>query len=571
MRVALLAAGVLACCGLARAQLTMEQKVDDFQHLAALFAKNYGPYEWKRETQRFDLLDIGPWLAQVRATSNDLDFYDVMSLYVSKLNDAHDYYQIPSSYAADLHFGVDIFDGKALIEFVDRGRLPQNEFPFEVGDELISIDGKPVSEVIDQLSRYNIAANTRSTRRLAASLVTFRPQGLIPRAVDLPPFATVVVKRRIGATGTYFVPWARTGLPLNNVGPVPSPRASKVERRAEAEEDYMAPLRALMNCALPEAKTRAVRGFGAITPVYALPAGFIQRLGRAPGEFFFSGTFQWGGMRIGFIRIPHFAPVDPNTALLQFEREIAFMQTATDGLVIDDMRNPGGSVGYTNALLSYIMPDGFRAMGFEVRATSNWVVSISSALESAKAQRAPQYVIDLLGAIKDAIVQANSENRGRTGPIPLDDVTLDRPPAKDLAGRVIAYTKPIIVLVDELSASAGDMFPATVQDNGRGLLFGMRTMGAGGNVDAYTAGTYSEGFITLTESLMVRGTTVIADEFPDTSYVENVGVRPDMIQDYMTKDNLMRNGAVFVEAFSNAIVNHIRARQSDAEGNHEDR
>ncbi|MBI2688113.1 MAG: PDZ domain-containing protein [Acidobacteria bacterium] len=134
---------------------------------------------------------------------------------------------------------MDIYDGKALIEFLNRTRLPQNEFPFEVGDELISIDGKPFSQLIDELSRYEIAANTRSTRRFAASLLMFRPQALIPRTVDLAPFATVVVMRRNGTTGTYFVPWARTGLPLNSVGPVPPINSLKAEPRAEAEEDYM--------------------------------------------------------------------------------------------------------------------------------------------------------------------------------------------------------------------------------------------------------------------------------------------------------------------------------------------
>lgn len=568
MRVVLLAAGAFAFSNLALAQLTVQQKVADFEYLTSLFAKNYGPYEWKRDTQQFDLLDIGSWLAQVRATPNDLDFYDVLSRYVAKLNDAHDVYQLPSTYVARLHFDVDIYDGKALIENVNRLRLPQNEFPFEVGDELISIDGQPVSELLDHLTPYSIAANTRSTRRFAAAYLTFRPQRIIPRVVDLPPFATVVVRRRIGAMGAYFVPWARTGLPLTNAGPVPVP-ALREEPPAEAEDDYMAPLRALMNCTLPEARIEAIRGFGATSPIYTPPSGFTQRLGRLPADAFFSGIFEWEGMRIGLVRIPHFAPQDPNSAILQFEREMAFMQTATDGLVIDEMRNPGGSVAYTNVLLSYIMPDGFQAMGFELRATSNWVLQISAALESAKAQRAPQHVIDLLGVIKRDLVQANSENRGRTGSLPIDGITFDRQPARDRAGRVIAYTKPIVLLVDELSASGGDAFAATFQDNRRGLLFGMRTMGAGGNVAAYTAGPYSEGLTTITESLMVRSASIRTDDFLETSYVENVGVRPDIVQDYMTKDNLMRNGAPFVEAFSNAIVNHVRTVRSASEGRNE--
>ena len=36
------------------AQLTMDQKVSDLQALAGLYAKRYGPYEWKRDAIGFD-------------------------------------------------------------------------------------------------------------------------------------------------------------------------------------------------------------------------------------------------------------------------------------------------------------------------------------------------------------------------------------------------------------------------------------------------------------------------------------------------------------------------------------
>ena len=45
-----------------------------------------------------------------------------------------------------------------------------------------------------------------------------------------------------------------------------------------------------------------------------------------------------------------------------------------------------------------------------------------------------------------------------------------------------AYDKPLLVLTDEFSTSAGDVFPALLQDAGRGKLFGYRTAGAGGSV-----------------------------------------------------------------------------------------
>jgi C-terminal processing protease CtpA/Prc len=318
----------------------------------------------------------------------------------------------------------------------------------------------------------------------------------------------------------------------------------------------MAPLRNLWNCALPNPE--GVLNFGGRNPIFTMPAGFTQRLGRNSSDFFFSGTYSAGGYKIGFIRIPNFSPSDTNAALNQFAGEIIYFNSNTDGLIIDDMRNPGGSVSYLNTIASMVIPYQFRAIPFEVRATSNWVVQISSAIESAKAQAADGWIIALLGNLKSQIDQANSEYRGRTGPIPIDDVSIDRAPLTLQDGTVIAYNKPVMVLVDDFSASAGDAFPATLQDNNRALIVGYRTMGAGGNVFSYSAGTYSEGATTLTQSLMNRKNPVIVDGYPAAPYVENLGVQPDVVLDYMTKDNLLQNGKPFVDAFTAAMVNYIK-------------
>lgn len=214
-------------------------------------------------------------------------------------------------------------------------------------------------------------------------------------------------------------------------------------------------------------------------------------------------------------------------------------------------------MSYLNQILSNVMFYTWRSIPFEVRATPFWVESISTALEQAKALGAPQSIINLYQAIKDEIVAANAANRGRTKPIPLDDITIDRSPAFDLAGNRIASTKPIMLLIDELTASAGDAFAATIQDNWRGLLFGRRTMGAGGNVVTWEAGSYSQGTMTVTESLMNRKFAVQTLEYPEAPYVENIGVYPDFYVDYMTQDNLTQNGKPFVDALVATMVRYL--------------
>jgi len=535
-------------------QLTVDEKVSDFLNVAGIYDKNYGPYDWKVQFG-IDLLNVAPWLDKVRATRNDLDFYEIMVSYVANLNDAHDGYRVPSNFAARLNFGVDIYDGKLLVDTITRTRLPAAEFPFLIGYELVSIDGKDAQQILDGLLQYEIAANPRSTRRLAAQLLTIRPQSLMPHATDVPEISTVVFRRPDGRLETYRIPWTKSGLPLTSVGKYLPPTAPVPD--ADPLPDYMQPLLKLWNCQLPD---RAVNGFGSQFPVFvsSMPPGFTLRLGRTSADVFYSGTFEAGGFKIGFIRIPSFSPSNTTTALTAFQKEVDFFEKNTDGLIVDVMRNPGGSVFYLNQILSQLIPVTWRSIAFEVRATSLWVASFSSSLEAIKAQGGPQSIVDLYQTLKDEVIAANSASRGRTDPIPLDAATIDREPARDKNGNVIAYDKPIMVLTDEMSASAADAFAATMQDNSRGPLLGWRTMGAGGNVVNWEAGSYSQGSISVTQSLMNRKNPTVTSDYPAAPYVENIGVRPDLPVDYMTQDNLLQNGQPFVDAFVAAITDYIQ-------------
>jgi hypothetical protein len=553
------------CPSVALCQLTAEQKVADFHAMESLLAKRYGPYEWKRDALKFDLMDTVPWVAKVQATKDDLDFYEVMIDYLSGLNDAHVTYILPANFAARLNFTVDLYDGKLLVDSINRNRLPANEFGFQTGYELLSIDGADALKVLDGMRKYVPGANPRSTRRLATSLVTARSQNIVPHAADVPEISTVTFRRGDNSVESYRIPWTKTGLALVSVGRYTTPRAhltrperSRLPVEPVAEEPpYLKVFAELQNCLLPD---KGFLGFGLLSPVFsaAMPAGFTQRLGRLGADPFYSGVFEAGGYKIGFIRIPTFQPSNTAAAITAFRGEIEYFQANTAGLIVDTMRNFGGSAGYANQLLASLMPAKWRSIPFELRATSEWVLNISSALTFAQALGAPPGVIDSYQAIKDAIVAANREMRGRTTPVPLDDLPIERDPLVDARGASLAYTKPLILLVDEMTASAAEIVAASIQDNERGPVVGWRTMGAGGNVELREAGTYSLTSMTVTEGLMIRKNAVATAEYPTAPYIENIGVRPEISLDYMTRDNLLQNGRPFVDSFVAAMVAEIR-------------
>jgi C-terminal processing protease CtpA/Prc len=118
----------------------------------------------------------------------------------------------------------------------------------------------------------------------------------------------------------------------------------------------------------------------------------------------------------------------------------------------------------------------------------------------------------------------------------------------------------VLLLVDEMTASGGDFFAAVLQDNHRGPLLGMRTMGAGGSVFSnFDCTVFTESVCAITVSLMNRGVVISGTEYPPSPYIENVGVRPDIVVDYMTRANLMSAGAPFVQTFTDAAVKLAQA------------
>jgi len=566
-----LSAGVLT------AQMTPDQRVQDFQGLAALYAKRYAPYEWKRDALGFDLYDVSPWLDRVRRAKDDLEYYEIALQYVANLQDTHSAYRVPSNFVADLGFTEDIYDGKVIIDSINRTRLPTADFPFQVGDELVSVDGKTVEEWIASFSTFRKWGSPLSTRRSAADLITFRTQSTVPRTVELSDTAFVVIRRASGNVETFTIPWTKTGTPLTKVGPVPSPKYL-VQNSAQGNDvpDYLVPLVEMRNWSLATGEPillgattseetgetlprRYLTGIGSRNPVFraGLPLSFVQRLGSASADFHFSGVYEAQGHKIGFLRVPSFGPLNLAGAMQELETEIAFFQQNADGLVIDIMRNPGGGC-YMADLAAHLIPHDFYFFGEEIRVTRDRIQSLQVALDAAMRARADQWIIDTYRGYLDAVTKAYAENRGLSGPVPAcNQFRSQLPPSDVQLPASIVYTKPLIILVDEFSISAADIFPAMMQDNGRGVVVGMRTSGGGGSVSGWPAGFFSEATATNTNTLVVRNHSITTDEYPAAAYVENIGTRPDIRLDYMTRENLLNGGRPFVGQFTEIMVDQI--------------
>lgn len=573
---------ILFCLGasLLPAQMSPEQRVQDLTSLASLYAKRYAPYEWKKQLSGFDLYDIRPWIARVRDAKDDLEYYEIAAEYVASLNDVHSSYRVPSTFTTDLGFVLDLYDGKPLIESINRSLLPSRQFPFQVGDEVVSVDGKSAEQLIAEFSKLRQRGNPLSTRRSAADLISYRPQSMIPRAVEVGDTATVVIRRASGAEETYTIPWTKSGQPILQVGPVPNLPFSAKQAQAVAAEEVPAVLRPLMEMRQwsvsaddhllagygvdertgEDASRRWLLGWGSRNPFFlaGLPSDFVRRRGGI-GDFHFSGTYESQGKRIGYLRIPSFAPGNIPIALQELDNEIAFFQQNTDGLVVDVTRNTGGNC-YMLDVARRLMNSSFYFFGEEIRPTIDRINSFQAMVESAERSRADQWIIDAYRSYLDAMRQAYREGRSRTDAIPACNAyPYSVPPSFENNPLANAYKKPVIFLIDEFSTSAADIFPSMMQDNQRGPLVGTRTNGAGGSISVWPAGFYSEASSSNTNSLVVRKAPVTVQGYPTSSYVENIGAQADIALDAMTRENLMNSFRPYVQGFTQILVDRLQA------------
>jgi peptidase S41-like protein/PDZ domain-containing protein len=592
-----LLAMVFFCAPVCHAQLSQEQKVTDFLALAGMYDKQYAPVRWVNDVFDFNLRELDPWLDQVHDSKSDLEFYDICVRYVASLHDFHDEFTLPSIYEAFLPFTVDIYSGKVLVDSTDPALLNPQTYPFGVGDEMIAVDGVKSWEWIRKLGPYavNGQGNPVSRDRLAAATILDRYQGWYTFASNVQPGQSAAVAIKSAATGvttTYSIPWQVIFIPLLEEGPVPNPSSSSLgaspsSTRAGAKRSMFEAAKAAKNswgiwngapakvsrpaltqtAAMRQAShsepVHSIAGsidpFDSQFPLFNAPPGFQLRLGANPTDNFVSGTFPAGNLTVGFIRIPTFEPADEAAALQQFAGEMAYFQQNTSGLVIDLMGNGGGDLCYTNNVLQYLFPQPFQTLGFQLRATEQWILYFEETLFSVAQAGAPQSVLD--NYVQDLIEVQNAlaKDRTLTPPLSICSDTLTYPPATDQSGNVVAYTGPILLLTNNFTASGAEIFSATLQDAQRAYAYGVRTSGGGGNVVGFqfNVGPYSEGSERVTQSMARRNHDVSTPGLPSAPYIENIGVYPDVHADYQTIGNLLTGGQPFVNGFIAAISNLI--------------
>jgi hypothetical protein len=473
--------------------LTREEKTADLEQLASIIKSQYGPFEYKKALLKIDVDALVKSYAAEAETVSNLRFYHLLNRFVAEFQDSHFRSSAQVNYLSTLGFVADRINGAVLIDRVNPEMLPEQAFPFERGDEILEMDGRPINDVLEDLARYLPGGYKETRLRMAATMIGHRPASVLPPEKG---YSRVTIRRGTSTIqDTVRLPWYGVGQ-LDEDGDatlVWNPIVPNYEKLSvEDVFEYLPKGEQAFRCS---GMTRT-----------SIPKG-ATILTSKPFVSYYHPTEKGN---VGYLRIPHYSwDNESELRFKQYEYVVSELEKNTVGLIIDQDHNCGGSVFFLEQMVGLFADKPYKGLEFEFLASraeyldfKNWVDAESRFTLEGK---------DWLGVVD--LVRKAWQNGDRMSP----RTTFNN--NRELQPNGIRYTKPIVMLVDEMSGSGGDAFPAMMQGLKRATLMGVRTMGAGGHVQPTPNLNYSSNRINITKSMFFR---------PDGVAVENNGAVPDI-------------------------------------------
>lgn len=560
-------------------EATKRHMVRTLEYVASVFSGHYAPLGWKGE--RFDV-DLKKEFEKAKRSIEDSSyvttrqFQNIVARFVASLRDYHVGIRFYSTEMAMLPVEIKGVNGKYYITYIERRALPKQLFPYEVGDRVIEIDGKPVSELVAEL-RNEKGENTFATdTSLAEMRLTKRSREAgddVPEGV-----AKLKILSKDGRLSTAKLQWMH----MDEMVPqdVPARDRGKLLEDADPFSDEIPP---------PEGEDSQPGGFSrlkeaikklvplALNPLAELMSNmfgpesdnpfqiggkqsFIPELGKilwqAPPMLPFKAYIYENeeGRKIGYIRIASY--MGDQMAAEMFGQIMVKFETETDSLVLDQVNNPGGNLFYMYALISRLIDQPIKASPQRI------IVGESDAYEAAAALRMDPMIrtdMDAMRALGPSLAGypvtlkvwkqfaayfrfvLSELKAGRRLMEPQSIMGID----EIVPHPTQRYTKPIMILINELDFSAADFLPAMLQDAGRVTTFGVRTSGAGGAVrPTQFPNQFGIAMIAYTWTLALR---------TNGQPIENLGVEPDI--DHRITERDLTDGFVDTKEAVNIGVN----------------
>lgn len=521
--------------------------------MKTVYSAYYAPAAWKKQYAGYDLgTEYSKALAASTTTKSPLTVKDARVIFkdfIYAMKDYHTSISFTSTEAASLPIIARGAEGRLFLASIDRSKLSEQAFPFHVGDELLTVDGVSANAVVDQIQN-TFAANAAATDRTTAEIRLFSRRAS-RGFTDIPQGPVTLGLRRAGETAISNVQllWAYT--------------PEKVATRTDFFGGRVLTARSSIFNPKMDVDLQSDRSDDLETPFdLGSRVSFMPALGQKIWESAKDATFNAyiyqneDHKLIGYVRIPSYEPGDANVAVKEFAATITRMQSITDSLVIDQVNNPGGSVFYLYALAGLLTDQPLATPRHRMAIAQADVIDALNTIDALKnikneadlqadkaasdfgSYPASYELVEFTRSYAHFIIDQWTAGHKLTDPYWIGGVDHINPNAD------AHYTKPILLLINEMDFSGGDFFPTIMQDNKRVTVMGTRTAGAGGYVnDIALPNNVGVASFRVTQSIAERVTG---------NPIENLGVTPD-IGYSMTALDYTSNFAPYVKAVKAAV------------------
>lgn len=558
---------LISASGFASDGMVKKRALADLEFIRNVFEVKYAPLAWKNEFSKWELnqaIDEAKAKIQSQPSPTIKDCQLILHDFFNSTRDYHVGIRFFSTEIANLPFMVQGAEGRYFISYIDRDQLTKIDFPFEIGDEILTFNEKPIQKVIEELRQQEFGLNTLETDQAMAELaLTFR-RGDIGNVV---PSGTVTLTGKQKKTNKNLnaqLKWNYFAEHIRDISKLEHPKYFFVKK----EEDLKGSLKIneFFNKFMVshfwdpasfqslQANNHSIGSRSSYLPVLG-----AKKMWESNADNFFDAYIfeSPSGKKIGYIRIAHY--IGDQEEVEEFGKIMNYFESTTDALVIDQINNPGGSLFYLYGLVATLADRPFFTPKHRVALTQEevnmaltllpfleWIRSSDEA-RGALGDTMGGYPIDfefikLMKQFCYFIIDQWNDGKLFSDPTYLFGFNELNPHPN------YRYTKPILLLVNSLDFSGGDFFPSILQDNKRATVMGVRTAGAGGyviNVE-YPNRSGIRSFA-LTGSIALR---------KDQKPIENLGVSPDIHYQLSVKD-VQEGYQEYASAIVSAVENII--------------
>jgi Peptidase family S41/PDZ domain len=534
----------------AQASTLNEDVTNMLSAMKSVYSTRYAPIGWKKQYAGYDLGVEYSKAVNTASTKSALSIAETRPIFndfIYAMKDYHVSITYIATEQASLPLMVRGAEGRLFIVFIDRSKLSETAFPFAIGDELIAIDGIPANQVVDQV-QATYTPNVAETDRAQAEIRLFNRRA--SRGLTVPNGPVTLTIKRKGAAAPSSVQLVWDYVP------------EKIPARGDLMHGTLnfasgSKFHPQMSVDLDSSPSAAENPFNLGTRQSFMPA-LGRKIWESPADnSFHAYLFQDDNKKIvGYVRIPSYSPAGGTAkAALDFAAIIPHLEANAESLVIDQVNNPGGSVFYLYALVSMLSDRPMATPRHRMAISQSDVAEALTTLEQLKAINTEDDVkkfipadylsgypvtletVRFMQSYAQFIVDEWTQGRKLTKPYWIAGVDHINPSP-------VRFTKPILLLVNELDFSGGDFFPTIMQDNQRVTVMGTRTAGAGGYVvDVSVPNNVGIATFRVTESIAERVTG---------KPIENLGVTPD-IGYSLTAEDYTSNFAPYVKAVKDAL------------------